>query len=225
MSGSAIPGRLDLRVAAPRMPALLIGLVGFGAGIAMMVQARLGLGPWEALNQGLAGHLGLGIGTVSILLGIPILALWWPLGERPGIGTLCNVILIGASTNGALAILPLPAEAAIAERLALMLGGVVLIALSSGIYLSTDLGPGPRDGLMTGVHHRFGWSIRRARTAIELSVLLVGWGLGGTVGLGTLVFALGIGPLVQVALQLFDRDDRLGRRRRALLEARGALGE
>lgn len=225
MSGSSVPGRLDLRIAAPRMPALLIGLVGFGVGIALMVQARLGLGPWEALNQGLAGHLGLGIGTVSILLGIPILALWWPLGERPGIGTLCNVILIGASTNGALAVLPLPAETALVERVALMLGGVVLIALSSGIYLSTDLGPGPRDGLMTGVHHRFGWSIRRARTAIELSVLLVGWVLGGTVGLGTLVFALGIGPLVQVALQLFDRDDRLGRRRRARLEERGALAE
>jgi uncharacterized membrane protein YczE len=217
--------RFDLRAAAPRLPKLLLGLVTFGAGIALMVEAGLGLGPWEALNQGIARQLGLEIGTVSILLGIPILALWWPLGERPGIGTVCNVVLIGTSTNVALAVLPTPPEAALAVRLATMLGGVVVIAIGSGLYLSTDLGPGPRDGLMTGIHHRFGWSIRRARTAVELSVLLLGWLLGGTVGLGTIVFALGIGPLVQIALGVFDREDRLGRRRRARLEAEGVVGE
>jgi uncharacterized membrane protein YczE len=217
--------RFDLRAAAPRLPKLLLGLVTFGAGIALMVEAGLGLGPWEALNQGIARQLGLEIGTVSILLGIPILALWWPLGERPGIGTVCNVVLIGTSTNVALAVLPTPPESALAVRLATMLGGVVVIAIGSGLYLSTDLGPGPRDGLMTGIHHRFGWSIRRARTAVELSVLLLGWLLGGTVGLGTIVFALGIGPLVQIALGVFDREDRLGRRRRARLEAEGVVGE
>jgi uncharacterized membrane protein YczE len=217
--------RFDLRAAAPRLPKLLLGLVTFGAGIALMVEAGLGLGPWEALNQGIARQLGLEIGTVSILLGIPILALWWPLGERPGIGTVCNVVLIGTSTNVALAVLPTLPESALAVRLATMLGGVVVIAIGSGLYLSTDLGPGPRDGLMTGIHHRFGWSIRRARTAVELSVLLLGWLLGGTVGLGTIVFALGIGPLVQIALGVFDREDRLGRRRRARLEAEGVVGE
>lgn len=217
--------RFNLRLAAPRIPALVVGLLLFGAGIALMVEAGLGLGPWEALHQGIARHTGLEIGTVSVLLGIPILALWWPLGERPGIGTLLNVAIIGASTNLVIALLPTPADDATAVRLALMLAGVVVIALGSGIYLSTDLGPGPRDGLMTGVHHRFGWSIRRARTVVELSVLGIGWVLGGTVGIGTVVFALGIGPLVQVALRAFDRDGRLGRWRRARLEQEGVIGD
>jgi uncharacterized membrane protein YczE len=217
--------RFDLRAAAPRLPMLVLGLVTFGTGIALMVEAGLGLGPWEALNQGLARQLGLEIGTVSILLGIPILALWWPLGERPGIGTVLNVVLIGTSTNVALTVLPTPPDGALAVRFAMMLLGVVVIALGSGLYLSTDLGPGPRDGLMTGVHHRFGWSIRRSRTAVELSVLVLGWLLGGTVGIGTVVFAFGIGPSVQIALGVFDREDRLGRRRRARLEAEGVLGE
>jgi uncharacterized membrane protein YczE len=217
--------RFDLRAALPRLPRLVLGLVTFGLGIAMMAEAGLGLGPWEAFHQGIARQTGLELGTVSILLGIPILVLWWPLGERPGIGTLLNVVLIGSSTNVALALLPTPPDVALVARLALMLGGVVVIAVGSGLYLSTDLGPGPRDGLMTGLHHRFGWSIRRARTVVELSVLGLGWLLGGTVGLGTVVFALGIGPLVQVALGVFDPEDRLGRRRRARLEADGVVGE
>ncbi len=222
-------GMSQLRAAAPRLPRLILGLVCFGVGIALMVEAGLGLGPWEALNQGLARQLGLEIGTVSVLLGIPILALWWPLGERPGIGTVLNVLCIGTSTNAAIALLPSPAVDALAVtsaiRLAMMLGGVAAIAVGSGLYLSTDLGAGPRDGLMTGVHHRFGWSIRRARTAIELIVLGIGWALGGTVGIGTVVFAIGIGPLVQVALGVFDREGRMGRRRRARLAAEGTLGE
>jgi uncharacterized membrane protein YczE len=221
----ARPSRLDLRAAAPRLPALILGLVLFGVGIALMVEARLGLGPWEALNQGIARHTGLEIGTVSVLLGIPILALWWPLGERPGIGTLLNVLLIGASTNLGIALLPAPPEEATVARLAMMAGGVLVIALASGIYLSTDLGAGPRDGLMTGTAKRFGWSIRRARTAIELTVLVIGWVLGGTVGLGTVVFALGIGPLLQVALGIFDREGRVAPGRRIELEREGVVGE
>jgi uncharacterized membrane protein YczE len=219
------PGRLDLRAAAPRVPALMIGLVLFGLGIALMVEAGLGLGPWEALNQGIARQTGQQIGTISILLGIPILALWWPLGERPGIGTLLNVLSIGTSTNIGIAILPSPADDATLVRLAMMVAGVLVIAVGSAIYLSTDLGPGPRDGLMTGAAHRFGWSIRRARTAIELTVLVIGWALGGSVGLGTVVFALGIGPLLQVALRVFDRDGRVGPRRRVELEDAGEVGE
>jgi uncharacterized membrane protein YczE len=217
--------RFDLRAAAPRLPVLLLGLVVFGVGIAMMVNADMGLGPWEAFHQGIARQTGLAIGTVSILLGIPIIALWWPLGERPGIGTLCNVLLIGTSTNVGIALLPVPPVDAVAVRFVMMLGGVVVIAIGSGLYLSTDLGPGPRDGLMTGLHHRFGWSIRRARTAVEVTVLVLGWALGGTVGLGTLVFAFGIGPLVQITLGIFDREDRVGRRRRARLEADGVVGD
>ena len=223
--GVARTDRWDLRAALPRVPALLLGLVLFGAGIGLMVEAGLGLGPWEVLNQGIAQQTGLAIGTVSILLGIPILALWWPLGERPGIGTVCNVLLIGTATNVTIDLVPTPPDEALAIRLALMLGGVVIIAIGSGLYLGTDLGPGPRDGLMTGVSHRFGWSIRRARTAVELSVLGIGWLLGGTVGIGTLVFAFGIGPLVQMALGVFDREGRVAARRRARLEAEGTIAE
>lgn len=215
--------RFDLRAALPRLPGLLVGLVLFGVGIGMMVESGLGLGPWEALHQGLADQLGLEIGTVSILLGIPILLLWWPLGERPGLGTLLNVVLIGAATNWAIAVIP--TADTVPTQLLLMVGGVLVIGLGSATYLSADLGPGPRDGLMTGLHHRFGWSIRRARTAIELIVLVIGWALGGTIGLGTVVFALGIGPVIQVFLRVVDRDDRVGRRRRARLEAEGVLGE
>ena len=215
--------RFDLRTALPRLPGLFLGLVLFGVGIAMMVEAGLGLGPWEALHQGIADQLGLQIGTVSILLGIPILALWWPLGERPGLGTLLNVVLIGTATNVGIALIP--TADAVPTQLVLMLAGVVVIGLGSAIYLSADLGPGPRDGLMTGLHHRFGWSIRRARTAVELSVLLAGWALGGTIGIGTLVFALGIGPVIQAFLGIVDREDRVGRARRARLEADGVLGE
>jgi uncharacterized membrane protein YczE len=217
--------RLDLRAAAPRLPALMVGLVLFGFGIALMVEAGLGLGPWEALNQGIARQTGQEIGTISILLGIPILALWWPLGERPGIGTLLNVLTIGASTNVGIALLPAPSEQAIVLRLAAMLAGVGVIAVGSAIYLSTDLGPGPRDGLMTGSAKRFGWSIRRARTAIELTVLAIGWALGGNVGLGTVVFALGVGPLLQLALRVFDREGRVGSKRRVELEVEGVVGE
>jgi uncharacterized membrane protein YczE len=217
--------RLDLRAAAPRIPALMVGLILFGLGIALMVEAGLGLGPWEALNQGIARQTGLEIGTVSILLGIPILALWWPLGERPGIGTLLNVLTIGTAMNIGISLLPTPPDDATIIRLGLMVAGVGVIAMASAIYLSTDLGPGPRDGLMTGAATRFGWSIRRARTAIELTVLAIGWALGGTVGLGTVVFALGIGPLLQLALRVFDRDGRVGRGRRVELEAEGVVGE
>ena len=183
----------------------------------------MGLGPWEVFHQGIARLTGLQLGTVSILLGVPILAAWYPLGERPGVGTVINIVLVGAATNVALGLLP--AVEGQPQQLVTMLAGVATIAVGSGLYLASDLGPGPRDGLMTGLHFRFGWSIRRARTAVELSVLVLGFLLGGTVGLGTVVFALGIGPLVQVALRVFDREGRVSKRRRAMLEARGAVGE
>jgi uncharacterized membrane protein YczE len=207
-------------VVLPRLPGLLFGLVLFGIGIALMAEADMGLGPWEVFHQGIATMTGLQLGTVSILLGVPILLAWYPLGERPGVGTLINIVLVGTATNVALGVIP-PAEGQ-PQQLLMMLAGVVTIAIGSGLYLASDLGPGPRDGLMTGLHFRFGWSIRRSRTAIELSVLILGFLLGGTVGLGTVVFALGIGPMVQVALRVFDREGRVSKRRRAMLEARGA---
>jgi uncharacterized membrane protein YczE len=220
---SALESRWSPRVVLPRLPGLLSGLFAFGVGIALMAEAGLGLGPWEVFHQGIARLTGLQLGTVSILVGIPVLALWYPLGERPGVGTVLNIALIGTATNLALDVIP--AAAGLPAQLAMMLGGVVTIAIGSGLYLATDLGPGPRDGLMTGLHLRFGWSIRRARTAIEITVLVVGFLAGGTVGLGTIVFALGIGPLVQVALRAFDREGRVSRRRRAAMEARGVVGD
>jgi len=216
-------GRSVLR----RLPGLLAGLVLFGVGIALMAASGLGLGPWEVLHQGIANRTGLALGTVSILVGIPVLALWWPLGERPGIGTILNIALIGIATNLTLPLLPRPTDAL--PQLAMSVGGVLVIGLGSGLYLAADLGAGPRDGLMTGLHHRFGWSIRRARTGIELIVLVVGFLLGGTVGLGTILFAFGIGPVVQAFLRVFDREGRVTRRRRPdlieELETPGTVGE
>jgi uncharacterized membrane protein YczE len=204
-----------------RLPGLLAGLVTFGMGIALMAQSGLGLGPWEAFHQGLGNHLGVPLGTVSIALGLPIIALWWPLGERPGVGTLLNVVLIGASTNAGL--VTIPAAVGVPAQLIEVVAGLVVIAIGSGLYLSADLGPGPRDGLMTGLHHRFGWSIRRARTTVELTVLVAGYLLGGTIGLGTVLFALGIGPLVQVSLGFFDREGRISRRRRVEIGEPGSM--
>ncbi len=215
------------RTVVRRLPGLLVGLVLFGVGIAVMAASGLGLGPWEAFHQGISIRTGISLGTVSILVGIPVLALWWPLGERPGIGTILNIALIGTATNIALPLLPGPADPL--HQLAMTVAGVLTIGLGSGLYLAADLGPGPRDGLMTGLHHRFGWSIRRARTAIEVLVLVAGFLLGGTIGLGTILFAFGIGPVVQVFLRVFDREGRVARRRRPELaeelEAPGTVGE
>lgn len=213
------------RALLPRIPGLLAGLVIFGLGIALMARAGVGLGPWEALHEGLQLRTGIPMGTISIILGVPILALWWPLGERPGLGTLINVLLIGSATNLGNAILP--AQTVPILQLLQMVVGVLVIGLGSGLYLAADLGPGPRDGLMVGVHHRFGWSIRRSRTVIEIIALVIGWALGGTIGIGTIVFAFGIGPVVQIMLGVFDREGRVSRRRevRLLDGSPGSVGE
>ena len=210
-------------VVIPRLPGLIAGLILFGIGIAFMAEADMGLGPWEVFHQGIARQLGVQLGTVSIVLGIPILLAWYPLGERPGVGTVLNIVLIGTATNVAMGVLPTITGQP--QQLLVMFLGVVTIAAGSGLYLASDLGPGPRDGLMTGLHFRFGWSIRRARTAVELTVLVLGFLAGGTIGLGTVVFALGIGPVIQAFLGIVDREDRVGRTRRARLEADGVLGE
>jgi len=217
--------RFFSRALLPRIPGLLAGLVVFGIGIALMARAGAGLGPWEAFHQGIQYRTGIPMGTISIILGLPIIALWWPLGERPGLGTLVNVVLIGMATN--LGNSFLPAQTIPGLQLLQMVAGVLVIGVGSGLYLAADLGAGPRDGLMVGVHHRFGWSIRRARTLIEVSVLIGGWALGGTIGIGTVVFAFGIGPVVQVMLGIFDRDGRISRRRevRVLDGSPGSVGE
>jgi uncharacterized membrane protein YczE len=188
--------------AARRAAQLYVGLWLYGMSAALLVRSGLGLDPWDVLHQGLARHLGLAIGTVVILVGALVMLLWIPLRQRPGVGTISNAVLIGISLNVSLQLLrggsPLPA------RIGEMVGGIALCGLATGMYIGADLGPGPRDGLMTGLARRTGRSIRLVRTCIELTVLVTGWLLGGTVGVGTVLFAVAIGPLVQVFLPLLD---------------------
>ena len=193
------PTRREL---AARLPRLIIGLVLFGFGIAIMVIANLGLSPWEVMHQGISRHTGIPIGTVGIMTGIIVLLLWIPLKERIGIGTLLNVLLIGIVVDLSLLVLPTTVEI-MWLRWALMLGGTVIIAFGSGLYIGAGLGPGPRDGLMTGLA-RGGINIGVARAGIEITVLVIGYFLGGTVGIGTVVFAFGVGPLVAVFLPMFE---------------------
>lgn len=181
-----------------RVPRLLFGLVLFGVGLAMMVIAGLGLAPWEVMHQGITRHTGIPIGTVGILTGIVVLLLWIPLGERPGIGTILNVFIIGIVIDLTLSIAPESVEV-LWQQWGLLLGGVLLVAIGSGYYIGAGLGPGPRDGLMTGLARR-GIPLGPGRTAIEVTVLIIGWFLGGTVGLGTVIFAFGVGPLVGILL-------------------------
>ncbi len=169
-----------------------------GTGLALMVLADLGLGPWEVLHQGLSVRTGVPIGRAGILVGFVVLASWLPLRLPPGIGTVCNVVIIGLVIDTVLALVHPPS--ALVVRVAVMLAGVGLVGAGSGLYIGAGLGAGPRDGLMTGLAGRGVGSIRSVRTVIELSALAGGWALGGNVGVGTVVFALGIGPLVQHAL-------------------------
>lgn len=189
-----LPPVTELR---PRLPRLLTGLVTCGVGLSLMVLARLGLGPWEVLHQGLSRRTGIPIGTVGILVGFVVLLGWLPLRQRLGVGTLSNVVLIGLTIDGVLAVAPEPSG--MAARLFCLLAGILAVGIGSGLYIGAGLGPGPRDGLMTGVAAR-GYSLRLVRTLLELGALLAGWLLGGTVGIGTVLFACCIGPLVQLFL-------------------------
>jgi uncharacterized membrane protein YczE len=183
-----------------RGAALLVGLMGYGFSMAVMVRAGLGLDPWDVFHQGLSGRTGMTIGVASAVVGVAVLLAWIPLRNRPGIGTVANVIVIAVTVDAALAVLPEPTGLPV--RIAMMLGAVLLNAFSTVLYIGAGLGPGPRDGLMTGLVARTGLSVRLVRTSIEATVLTVGWLLGGTVGVGTVVYALGIGPLVQLILRL-----------------------
>ncbi len=198
---SCRPGELASNSrAVPRGVALLTGLTGYGFSMAMMVRADLGLDPWDVFHQGLSGRTGLTIGVASAVVGVAVLLAWIPLRNRPGIGTVANVVVIALTVDAGIAILPTPSDTAV--RVAMMLGAVVLNAVSTVLYIGAGLGPGPRDGLMTGLVARTGLSVRLVRTSIEATVLTVGWLLGGTVGVGTVVYAFGIGPLVQLFLRI-----------------------
>jgi uncharacterized membrane protein YczE len=189
-----LPLPTDLR---RRIPRLLLGLLLYGWGLSLMVAADLGLGPWEVLHQGVSFHSPIPIGTVGIITGLMVLFLWVPLGERFGLGTALNVVLIGIVIDVTLLWLTTPDSDSL--RWAYLVGGVVMVGVASGFYIGAGLGPGPRDGLMTGIARR-GLPIGAVRTGIEVIVLVGGWALGGTIGIGTVLFALGIGPLVHFFL-------------------------
>jgi uncharacterized membrane protein YczE len=193
------PTRPELKA---RLPRLIIGLVLFGVGVAFMVVANLGLSPWEVLHQGISFRTGISIGTVAIITGVGVLLLWIPLHERIGIGTVLNVLIIGPVVDVSLWLLPDQVDM-MWLRWALMVGGTVIIALGSGLYIGAGLGPGPRDGLMTGLATK-GINVAVARIGIEIAVLIIGHFLGGTVGIGTLVFAFSVGPLVAFFLPMFS---------------------
>ena len=181
-----------------RLVQLFAGLGLYGASMALMLRAGLGLGPWDVFHQGLARHAPLSFGVLVTLTGACVLLLWIPLRQKPGFGTLANVLTIGTAADLTLAVLP-PIDG-LALRCLSLAAGVVLNGLAGALYIGAGLGPGPRDGLMTGLHARTGWSIRRVRTGIELAVLAAGWLLGGVAGVGTLLYAFAIGPLVQAFL-------------------------
>lgn len=197
-SGSREPGPLEQLRAGRlrrRLPQLYAGLVLYGLTAACLIRARLGNAPWDVLHQGIATHLGISIGTVQIAVSLLVLLAWAPLREMPGLGTLSNAIVVGLATNLGLAILPGPH--ALAGRIAMMLLGVAGNAVATAMYIGARLGPGPRDGLMTGLHRRTGRPIWLVRTSLEIAVVVAGWLLGGVFGIGTVLYAVAIGPLVQ----------------------------
>lgn len=184
-----------------RLVQLFLGLTLYGISMAMFVRSGLGLDPWDVFHYGIARLTGLAFGTAVIAVSVPVLLLWAPLRQWPGLGTIANAIWIGIATDLALSLMPTPHTLAV--RVPLVLGAVLLNGLAGGMYIGSQLGPGPRDGLMTGLHHRTGVSLRVVRTGIELTVFVVGWLLGGVVGVGTILYAIFIGPLVQFFLPVF----------------------
>jgi uncharacterized membrane protein YczE len=179
---------------------LLLGLLLCGITLGLMVRADLGLASWDVMHQGLARRTGIPLGWVVNIVGALVLVLWWPLRQRPGIGTVANVVVVGLAVEGTITVLPDVRN--LAWRIGLLSVGILLNGLATGLYVGAGLGPGPRDGLMTGLAAR-GHSIRLVRTVIEVTLLIVGWLLGGTVGVGTLAYALAIGPIAQYSIKKF----------------------
>jgi uncharacterized membrane protein YczE len=203
------PGPLEqLRAGrlARRLPQLYTGLVLYGFTLACLIRARLGNAPWDVLHQGIADHLGVSIGVVTIAVSLVVLLAWVPLREMPGLGTISNAFVIGLATNLGLALLHEPH--ALAGRVALMAAGIGGNAVATAMYIGAQLGPGPRDGLMTGLNRRTGRPIWMVRTSLEVTVVVLGWLLGGVFGVGTLLYAVVIGPLVQRLLPVFTVSGR-----------------
>jgi uncharacterized membrane protein YczE len=188
-----------------RLTRLMVGLTLYGFTMALMVQAGLGLDPWDVFHQGLTRHVPLSFGQVVIVVGAIVLLLWIPLRQRPGVGTISNVVIIGLAADAGIALVAVPET--LWGRSALMIAGVVGNALAGALYIGARMGPGPRDGIWVAMVERTGWSIRAVRTVIELTVLGTGYLLGGTVGIGTVLYALAIGPLIQVFLELLPKHE------------------
>ncbi|MER6120983.1 hypothetical protein E6R60_16750 [Streptomyces sp. A0642] len=191
-----------------RLIQLYAGLALYGASSALLVVAGLGLEPWGVLHQGLAERTGISIGVVSIIIGAIVLLLWIPLRQRPGLGTVSNVFVVGLAMDGTLALVP-EVHGPTAQA-GTMVAGIVLNGVATGLYIAARFGPGPRDGLMTGLHRRTGRSLRLVRTAIEVAVVVTGFLLGGSLGVGTVLYALAIGPLAQFFLRFFAVTDSGG---------------
>lgn len=206
-----------------RLLQLFIGLTLYGVSTAMFVRADLGADPWNVFHLGVANLLSMNIGVVIIAVGVLVLLAWIPLRQRPGFGTLSNVIMIGLAADAAL--LVIPGFESLLARSGLLVSAVILNALATSLYIGAGFGAGPRDGLMTGIHARTGWPVRRIRTAIEVSVLLIGWLLGGTVGVGTVLYALAIGPLIQLCLPWFRHQPQVRIRIKNTPGARSPAGD
>ncbi len=206
-----------------RLLQLFIGLTLYGVSTAMFVRADLGADPWNVFHLGVANLLSMNIGVVIITVGVLVLLAWIPLRQRPGFGTLSNVIMIGLAAD--VALLVIPGFESLMARSGLLVSAVILNALATALYIGAGFGAGPRDGLMTGIHARTGWPVRRIRTAIEVSVLLIGWLLGGTVGFGTVLYALAIGPLIQICLPWFCHKPQARIRIRNAPGARSPAGD
>ncbi len=190
-----------------RIAQLLVGLFIYGIAIAMMVQAGIGVSPWDVLAQGVSKQSGIPFGLVTNIIGLLVLVLWIPIRQKPGLGTILNVALIGPSAQLGLFLIPVQHE--LWAQVLLFAGGLALLAVATGLYIGARFGPGPRDGLMTGIHRRWGWRLWVVRTSIEVVVLGIGWLLGGNVGVGTVAFALLIGPMVNLTIPLLRlRADR-----------------
>ncbi len=177
-----------------RIGQLALGLFLYGMGIALMVRGAIGVPPWDVLTQGIALHTGLSFGLITVVVGALVLLLWIPIKQKPGIGTIANVLVVGPAAQFGLWVVPITDD--LLPRILMFALGLAVLAIATGLYIGARMGPGPRDGLMTGIHARFGVKIWMARTAIELVVLTAGWIMGGNVGIGTLAFALLVGPMV-----------------------------
>jgi uncharacterized membrane protein YczE len=186
-----------------RLAQLYVGLVVYGISTSLLVLGRRGLVPWDVLHQGLSRHTGIAIGTWSILVSVAVLVLWMPLHEKPGIGTISNAIVVGGTMDVVLGLTPEVHDSL--ARWSCCLGGVLLNGIATGMYIGAGLGPGPRDGLMTGLARRTGKSLRLVRAGLEAAVLALGWFLGGSLGVGTVIYLVAIGPLAHIFVPLFSR--------------------